>query len=116
MEATARLESRRDRVADSAQDKRSWRHPDLRLPGRGSAHAGNHTTGEDRQLTGETIRRSELAGLRKDLHSRWRESRARAANIDNCGPEKHRPLRALPAFTSAEFSRSKNGDRYLESR
>src|ERR1700736_2320494 len=116
MEFAAGLESRRGPVAYSAQDERSWRHPNLRLPGRDPAHAGNYTAGEDRHLAGETIRGSELARLRENLHSRKREPSARAADIANRRPEKHRPLRALPAFTSAKISRSENGERNLEPR
>src|ERR1043166_1948454 len=96
MEITARVESRRNPMAHTAQNDRSGRHSNLRLRKRSSANAGNHAAGKDRHFASQAILGSKLAGLRKNLHSWQRESGARTANIDNGSAQEHRPLRALP--------------------
>ena len=54
MEPAARLESRPDSMADSAEAERAGRHPDLRLSRRGAAPDAAHAAGENRR----TIRSS----------------------------------------------------------
>src|SRR6266699_3744743 len=56
-------------MADPDQNQRSRRHPNLRLPRRDPLTAGNYAAGEDRHLTGQALRGSELARLRKNLIS-----------------------------------------------
>ena len=79
MGPATRLENRPDPMANSAQAKRTGRHPDLRLSRRSPAHDAAHSAVQDRVGVCQTRRRSELARLREDLHPRQRQGAAGSA-------------------------------------
>ena len=90
MGPATRLENRPDPMANSAQAKRTGRHPDLRLSRRSPAHDAAHSAVQDRGGVCQTRRRSELARLREDLHPRQRQgavgsARGGAKHSRQCG-------------------------------
>src|SRR6266478_10081445 len=101
-------------MADSAENERPGRHPNLRLPRRSPSHAADHAAGQDRQFFSETFRGCKLACLRKDLHSR--QCKVGCRSSDCIGKQSCEPgtLCALAPLASAKSTRNRKGK--LESR
>src|SRR5213080_3902155 len=115
MEIASGLENHRwVAMAHPAEDERPGRHPNLRLPGRSSAHAGVASAGCDQRFGCPAGGRGQLVGLRKNLHSRQRQFAAGLAKIDNQRTGQCGTVCALPAFVATKMAWSKRGDVKME--
>src|SRR5205823_6146809 len=96
-------------MADSAENERPGRHPNLWLPRRSLAHAADHALGQDRQFISETFCGRKLARLRKDLHSGQREVGCRSSDCIGKQPCEPGTLCALAPLASAKCTRNRKG-------
>src|SRR5204863_4705340 len=77
---------------------------------------GSHAAGEARRFVGKTFRRCKLAGVRENLHPRWRNVAGGIADIDKQSAGEHGTFCALPAFVAAKLASSQRSGRRMESR
>src|SRR6266700_5321297 len=96
-------------MADSVENERPGRHPNLRLSRRSPAHPTAHTAGQDRQVVSKTFRRRKLACLRKDLHSRQCKVGCRSSDCIGKQPCEPGTLCPLAPLASAKSTRNRKG-------
>src|SRR5437899_2426131 len=115
MEIAPGLErKRRTAMADSAEDDRSGRYPDLRLRKRSLAHAADHTASKDRQWQSYAVGRGELVGVRKDLYPWQRNLAAGTAGRAQQHTGQSRNILPLPAIAAAPMAKTKNCEGRLD--